>query len=116
MTIDSRTVPSWTKPIRLSATNTTLTFTVTGADWSGTWTGKVRADGPEGTAESVTVTVTASYSGGNTTISVAMTGSDLTALIDSGEREYRGWLGFSRSDAPIKGLQGAIIVEQVVNR
>lgn len=113
---DSRTVPTWSEPIRVSATDTTLTFTVTGADWSGTWTGKVRADGPEGAAESVTVTVGDTYAAGDTTLTVSMTGTQLAALIDSGEREWRGWLGFSRSDAPIKGLQGPLIVEQVVNR
>jgi hypothetical protein len=110
-----RTVVEWDEPLIISATNQTLTFTWSSADVTGTWTGKVRSEGPEGTDQSLTVTVSASYST-NTTISVALTGSQLAALIPSGDREWSGWLGFSRSDSPIKGMQGPIKVRQVVNR
>ncbi len=109
-----RTVKEWTDPILISATDSVLTFTVSGVDWSGTWTGKVRSIGPEGTNQSLTITVADVYST-DTTLTVTLTGSELAALIPSGEREWRGWLGFSRSESPIKGLQGPIVIQAVVN-
>ena len=110
--IDLTDVKEWSIPVLLTANTTSKSMTVTGADWSGTWAGKVRSEGPEGTDQSLTITVTGTYSAPTTTITFSLTGSELLALIATGDREWRGWLTLSRTTSTVKGLNGPIIVRR----
>lgn len=109
MSVENGPVYTWTDPYVLCFDRDySWVWTVESADWSGTWTAKVRDIGPEGTNQSLTLTVTDSYST-DTTLTVAMTASQWEALVASGEREWRGWFAMSRSEAPGYGLQGPVI-------
>lgn len=112
---DASPQQNWRSPITVSVLGQDLTFTVTGADWSGTYTAKIRTEGPEGTDSGLSLTVTDSYAGGDTTLVVTI--PSCASLVTSGAREATGyWLGLSRSESPKYGLQGPIVVKQVVNR
>lgn len=115
MSWDASPQQNWTQPIEVSVLGQDLTFTVTGADWSGTYTAKIRDDGPEGTDSALSLTVADTYSGGNTTLVVTI--PTLTTIVTAGVSRQSGyWLGLSRSESPKYGLQGPIIIKQVVNR
>ena len=57
-----------------------LSFTVSGADWSGTYVAKVNGSKSTGRATVGTLTVSAAYSAPDTTITLTMSASDSAAI------------------------------------
>jgi len=100
----------------LSATDQTLTWAWTGADITGTWTGTIRETVEATTAEAPAVTVNVTYSSPDSSIAVTLSGAALALLIPAGDKTWEGWLGVSRSETPVYGLEVPIRVHQVVNR
>ena len=113
---DNRRVPAWQGYRRLSSVNSTFTYTFSAVDLTGrTWSGKVRQFMTSTSAEAVTVSCSAALSGSDTVVTITLTGSELDALVGD-DIEWAGWLGVSCTGSPIYGLDGEILVENVVNR
>lgn len=113
---DNRRVPAWQGYRRLSSVNSSFTYTFSGVDLTArTWTGAVRQFMTSATAESVTVSISAVLSGSDTVLTITLTGTQLDALVGD-DIEWAGWLGVSCTGTPIYGLDGEILVENVVNR